>query len=147
MYENLYAKICTCKQKTRHRYTRFIPCTHIRTLKIGKTDLNCAHQIHHVLTMCCLEEAFKQGPNKLLQLWHVKPTTRPFCFLTHKLSPLSPILSPTYDLCSIKLLHPSATIKSIIIPGIASQQITEVDGQVDSGQWGHSDRQNETADR
>lgn len=90
---------------------------------------------------------FQHGPDKLLRLWLIKPTTRPFCLLTHKLSPLSPRLPATYDPCSIKPLHSSPPIKSIIIPWVGSRQITAVDGQVGLGQRGHLDRQNETADR
>lgn len=117
----------------------------------AQRDLNCTSQSHHSLTKCCLEEAFpKKIPEwtiKLLHFWLIKPTMRPFCLLTHKLSPLSPRLSPTYDPWSIKALHSSPPIKSIIICGISSWQIIVPDGHVGSGRWGHSDRQNETADR
>lgn len=47
----------------------------------------------------------------------MKPTTTPIR-LALKVCPLPPTLSPTYDPCTIKTLHSSPPIKSIIVAGI-----------------------------
>lgn len=110
----------------RNRHTRVVTWRLKGTWTAPRIWRNAAWKKH-------FQRKFQQGPNKLLQLWLIKPTTRPFCLLTHKLSLLSPRLSPTYDPCSIKPFHLSPPIKSIIIAGIGSRQITAVDGQVGSG--------------